>query len=89
MPLEQSHLKPFREGTPPTPEYLAQHCATCNDLIETGRLRVEGRAPLERYYDGEGKLLGYGFDPSPHVGKSAATAERGGGDPPKDPADAA
>ena len=50
IPLEQSHLKPFRDGTPATPENLAQHCSTCNVLIETGRLRVEGEAPLERYY---------------------------------------
>jgi len=89
VPLEQSHLRPFRDGTPPTAENLAQHCATCNDLIETGRLRVEGSAPLERYRLGNGDFLGYGFDPSPHVGKRARAAQEGGGDPPGTSSDAA
>ena len=60
---------PYRDGTPPTEEYLRQHCATCNDLIETGRLRVVGLAPFERYYDPDGNLLGFGYSRSdPHVG---------------------
>ena len=84
VPLEQSHLRPFRDGTPATPEFLAQHCATCNDLIEAGRLRVEGRAPLEKYYlagkGGDGDFVGWGFDPSPHVGKRDRAALRGAGE---------
>ncbi|MEN8151732.1 MAG: hypothetical protein ABFS86_18090 [Planctomycetota bacterium] len=89
VPLEQSHLKPFRDGTPATPEFLAQHCATCNDLIESGRLRVEGRAPLERYYltreggageGGDGQFVGWGFDPSPHIGERARMALADAGD---------
>jgi hypothetical protein len=85
--MEMSHLKPFRDGTPPTAEFLAQHCATCNDLIETGRLRVEGEAPLEQYWlAGAGEpmaaeYLGYGFDPAPHVGKPGSSAREGGAAP--------
>jgi hypothetical protein len=90
VPLEKSHLKPFRDGTPATTENLAQHCATCNDLIETGRLRVEGVAPLEKYYRANGDFVGFGFDPVPHVGKPDGSAPgedtgapEGDSDPPK------
>jgi len=69
LPLEMSHLTPFRDGTPPVLEHLRQHCATCNDLIETGRLRVSGHAPYERYYSADGEFLGFGYSRSrPHVG---------------------
>jgi hypothetical protein len=83
VPLEKSHLKPFRDGTPPRPENLAQHCATCNVLIETGRLVVEGEAPLERYYRANGEFVGHGFDPAPHVGNSVRASRKDGADPPR------
>ncbi|MHC4858791.1 MAG: hypothetical protein ACYTDY_01720 [Planctomycetota bacterium] len=79
VPLEAGHLKPFRDGAPMSERFLCQQCATCNDLIENGRLRVAGEAPFERYHLADETFLGYGFDPDPHVGKS--------GDPP-DPPDA-
>ena len=62
-PLDLSHLKDFAAGTPMLPEYLAQHCRACNDMIRTGRLVVEGAAPFERYFDEAGKALGIGYDP--------------------------
>lgn len=89
VPLEASHLKPYRDGTPPTPGNLVQHCATCNDLIETGRLKVEGSAPLEQYYLASGEYIGHGFDPAPHVGKRGRAQPRGDADPPGSSSDAA
>ena len=71
VPLENSHLTPFRDGTPAQLEFLRQHCATCNVLIETGTLKVVGYAPYERYYDADGQFLGYGYSRrNSHVGTS-------------------
>jgi hypothetical protein len=70
-------------------ENLAQHCATCNDLIEEGRLRVKGEAPLEKYYRADGMSVGDGFDPSPHVGLFHAQVAEGDSDPPEASPDAA
>lgn len=74
VPIEVGHMeKPFREGVPMTREFLGQQCATCNDLIESGKLRVMGLPPFEQYYLADGTFLGFGFDPKPwaslpHVG---------------------
>ena len=73
VPLEAGHLRPFRDGAPMCEEFLCQQCATCNDLIESGRLRVTGEAPYDRYHLADGSFLGFGFDPDPHVGTSART----------------
>jgi len=76
------HLEPHRAGGPVTPENAVQHCATCNRMIETGALRVVGRAPFEKYYLRDGTFLGWGFDPEPfeqgdaHVGVGAIEGKR-------------
>ncbi len=62
VPLHNSHLESYCDGTPATPENMRQHCANCNQLIENGNLRVVGMAPWERYYDAKGNFLGYGYD---------------------------
>ena len=65
-------------------EFLGQQCATCNDLVEVGRLRIQGEAPFEKYYLADGTFLGHGFDPepAPHVGKSGRLAPERVCDPP-------
>ena len=76
-PLEIGHLKRFAEGTPSIEDWLRQECGTCNDLIETGRLRVVGTAPYERYYDADGNFLGHGYQRrSSHVGNGPLDAAR-------------
>jgi hypothetical protein len=74
--LENGHMEtPFSEGAPMSREHLGLQCATCNRLIEKGRLRIVGHAPYEKYYLSDGTFLGWGFDPepfeheNPHVGK--------------------
>jgi len=83
VPLEAGHIRPFREGAPMHERFLCLQCATCNDLIEAGRLRVEGEAPYERYHLADGSFLGWGFDHEPHVGNSREPPEEESGDPPK------
>jgi len=85
VPLQASHLKPFRDGTPMTEEFLCQHCAGCNDLIEAKKIKIEGEAPLERYYRPDGSFRGYGFDHRafPHVGPDGRLIREATGDPPE------
>ena len=61
LPLDGSHLRPYRDGTPPLREYLALHCSGCNQSIEQKQLRVMGTAPYARYYDRHGEFLGFGY----------------------------
>ena len=86
VPLENSHLTPFCDGTPALLEYIRKHCATCNDMIESGALRVVGCAPYERYYDADGKFLGYGYyRRNSHVGTEAfddRPGQKAGREPP-------
>jgi hypothetical protein len=63
--------------------FLGHQCATCNDLIETGRLRVEGEAPFESYHLADGTFLGWGFDHEPHVGNCGDPPKEALGDPPE------
>ena len=84
VPLEAGHVRPFRDGAPMLEEHLGHQCATCNDLVETGRLRVSGEAPFEKYHLADGTFLGHGFDPepAPHVGKSGRVSAEAVCDPP-------
>jgi len=83
IPLENSHLKRYCEGTPASEEHLRKHCGTCNDLIESGSLRVVGYAPYERYYTADGEFLGYGYSrKSSHVGPGAGGTRPGSEEPP-------
>ena len=72
-PLDIGHLEAHRDGGPVTIENAVQQCTACNGMIESGALRVLGRAPFEKYYLRDGTFLGWGFDPSrfeqgdPHV----------------------
>jgi hypothetical protein len=83
VPLEMGHVKPYCEGTPTLPEFVGVQCATCNDLIEEGALRVEGEAPFEQYYLKDWTFLGYGFDPRPHVGTGSGGADEPESGPPE------
>ena len=56
-------------------ESVGLQCGACNDMEQSGALRIEGEAPLEKYYRRDGSFLGFGFDPEPwsrvsHVGHS-------------------
>ena len=76
-PLEFSHLRGFAAGTPMSPEFLAQHCRACNDMIESGQLLVRGTAPFEEYRDAAGNLLGIGYDPR---SRAPGVSHRGNGE---------
>ncbi len=75
VPLENSHLLKYCDGTPALLEWLRLHCASCNDLIESEALKVVGTAPYERYYNRDGDFLGFGYSrKSSHVGISPVAA---------------
>ena len=80
-PLEFSHLERFADGAPTTPETVVQHCRAHNRMLETGRVRVEGRAPFEKYDREDGSFVGVGGDPRPrgatmsHVGNGGESRE--------------
>jgi hypothetical protein len=79
VPLEIGHLEEFAKGTPPILEQLREQCATCNELIKTGRLRVVGHAPYERYYGADGEFLGFGYQ------RGSSHVETGEGGEPSGP----
>ena len=77
-----SRLLAFAKGTPPILEQLREQCGSCNELIKTGRLRVVGTAPYERYYSADGEFLGFGYQRgSSHVGRGDEGSGDGGGPP--------
>jgi deoxycytidylate deaminase len=83
-PLENSHLQPYCEGTPPLLELIRKHCASCNDMIETGALRVVGYAPFDRYYNADNDFLGWGyFRRNSHVGTRPQDPRMGERGPPE------
>ena len=64
---------------------LREQCAACNALIESGKLRVVGAAPFERYYDADHVFLGFGFERSgTHVGTGTRIPKKGGREPPRE-----
>jgi hypothetical protein len=77
IPIENGHMEgAFRDGVPMSAAYVGHQCAACNRLIEQGRLRVVGYPPYEKYYQANGRFLGYGYDPIPfsrvpHVGNGS------------------
>ena len=77
VPLENSHVTPHREGVPATEEYIGQHCASCNTLIEAQRLTVKGLYPFEEYWLADGTYLGVGYDPTPRLGDSRKRPDEG------------
>jgi hypothetical protein len=77
VPLEIGHLEDFAKGAPPILELLREQCGTCNELVKTGRLRIVGHAPYERYYAADGEFLGFGYQ----RGSSHTGTGDGGGEP--------